>query len=163
MQKSAGLDDAIVIAAQAHQKQKDKSDAPYILHPLRLMMYMQTETEKIAAVLHDVVEDSDLTIEQLREKGFPPDVLNAVECLTHRNGEDYETYIERVKTNETARKVKIADLEDNMNLQRIARELTEKDFKRIEKYHRIWRELKSQETSNSNDQNVVKYDLSQPK
>jgi len=149
MKNSADLNDAISIAAQAHQKQKDKSDAPYILHPLRLMMRMQTDTERIAAVLHDAVEDSDLSLEELRDKGFSPEVLKAVECLTHQDDEDYETYIERVKSNEISRKVKIADLEDNMNLQRINRELTEKDFNRLKKYHKVWRELKIQEASYS--------------
>ena len=143
MKNSATLEDAISIAAQAHKNQKDKSKTPYILHPLRIMMRMTSEAAMTAGVLHDVVEDSEWTLEQLRERGFSGEVLTAVDCLTHRDGENYADYIERVKSNEIARRVKLADLEDNMNVQRINRDLTERDFKRLEKYHKVWRELKS--------------------
>jgi (p)ppGpp synthase/HD superfamily hydrolase len=87
MTKMTTLEDAISIAAQAHKGQKDKAGAPYLLHPLRMMLRMNSEAPMIAAVLHDVVEDSDWTLEQLREKGFSDEVLDAVECLTHRDGE----------------------------------------------------------------------------
>ena len=143
MSKIATLEDAISIAALAHKGQKEKGGISYILHPLRLMLQMKTEQEMIAAVLHDVVEDSDWTIEQLAEKGFSDEILTAVECLTHTEDEDYEKYIERVQSNEIARKVKLADLEDNMNIRRITKTLTEKDFKRLEKYHKTWRKLNS--------------------
>src|SRR5688572_12689020 len=113
--KMATLEDAIAIAAQAHRRQKDKAGAAYILHPLRLMMRMKTESEKIAAILHDVVEDTGWTIEMLRDQDFSEEVLEAVECLTKREGESYEEFIERAGTNPVARRVKIADLEDNMD------------------------------------------------
>ncbi|MGH9853621.1 MAG: HD domain-containing protein [Blastocatellia bacterium] len=136
----ATLEKAILIAAEAHDGQKDKSGAPYILHPLRMMMRMESETAMIAAVLHDVVEDSDWTLEQLRGEGFSEEVLQAVDCLTHRDGESYDEFIARVEISAIARQVKIADLEDNMNVKRIG-EMTPKDLARIEKYHRAWRAL----------------------
>lgn len=143
MRNLATLEDAISIAAKAHKNQKEKTNSPYILHPLRIMMRMNTEAEMIAGVLHDVVEDSVWTVEQLRKQGFSNEVLEAVECLTHKEGENYEDYIERIKSNEIARKVKLADLEDNMNIQRIGGDLTERDFQRLEKYHKVWRVLKN--------------------
>jgi len=136
----ATLEKAILIAAQAHLGQRDKAGAPYILHPLRMMMRMESESAMIAAVLHDVVEDSDWTLEQLRGEGFSEEVLQAVDCLTSRGGETYDEFIARAQANPIARQVKIADLEDNMNVKRIG-EITPKDLERIEKYHRAWRAL----------------------
>jgi (p)ppGpp synthase/HD superfamily hydrolase len=138
--KTATLEDAITIAAQAHKGQTDKAGAPYILHPLRLMMQMKTESEMMTAILHDVVEDSDWTIEKLREQGFSEEVLEALECVTNREGESYEQFIERAGTNPIARRVKIADLEDNMDVKRLE-SLTEKDATRIAKYLRAWTSL----------------------
>jgi (p)ppGpp synthase/HD superfamily hydrolase len=136
----ANLERAILIAAQAHLGQRDKAGAPYILHPLRLMMRMESEAAMIAAVLHDVVEDSDWTLEQLRGEGFSEEVLQAVDCLTRRDDESYDEFISRAKADAVARQVKIADLEDNMNIKRIG-EMTPKDLTRIEKYHSAWRIL----------------------
>jgi len=136
----ATLERAILIAAQAHLGQRDKGGAPYILHPLRMMMRMESEAAMMAAVLHDVVEDSDWTLEQLRGEGFSEEVLQAVDCLTSREGETYDEFITRVRESAIARQVKIADLEDNMNVERIG-EITQKDLARIEKYHRAWRAL----------------------
>lgn len=138
--KTATLEDAIEIAAKAHKGQSDKAGAPYILHPLRLMMQMNSEAAMIAAVLHDVVEDSDWTIDDLREKGFSEEVLLALECLTKQDGESYEAFIDRAGKNKIARQVKIADLEDNMNIRRIDK-ISEKDLIRLEKYHRSWHSL----------------------
>jgi (p)ppGpp synthase/HD superfamily hydrolase len=99
---------------------------------------MKSEAAMMAAVLHDVVEDSDdWTIERLRERGFSDEVLGAVERLTHRDGESYEEFIERVQTDPIACQVKIADLEDNMNVLRIS-QLSSKDLQRLEKYHKAW-------------------------
>jgi (p)ppGpp synthase/HD superfamily hydrolase len=136
----ATLDRAILIAAQAHLGQRDKSGAPYILHPLRIMMRMESEAAMIAAALHDVVEDSDWTIEQLRGEGFSEEVLEALDCLTRRDGETYDEFVARAQANPIARQVKIADLEDNMNVKRLGK-MTPKDLARIEKYHRAWRAL----------------------
>ena len=137
MTKLATVEDAISIAAQAHKGQKDKAGAPYLLHPLRMMMRMTSEAAMMAAVLHDVVEDTDWTFERLREAGFSDEVLEAVDCLTHREGESYQEFVERIRANPIARQVKIADLEDNMNIRRIS-QLGAKDLERLEKYHRAW-------------------------
>ena len=136
----ATLEKAILIAAQAHMGQRDKGGAPYILHPLRMMMRMESEAAMIAAVLHDVVEDSGWTLEQLRGEGFSEEVLLAVDCLTRRDGESYDEFVARAQADPIARRVKIADLEDNMNVKRIG-EMTPKDLARIDKYHRAWRAL----------------------
>ena len=137
MTEMATVEDAVSIAAQAHKGQRDKAGAPYLLHPLRMMMRMSTEAAMMAAVLHDVVEDTDWTLERLREAGFSDEVLEAVDCLTHREGESYQEFVERVRVNPIARQVKIADLEDNMNIRRIS-QLGAKDLERLEKYHRAW-------------------------
>lgn len=133
---------AIEIAASAHASQVDKGGAPYILHPLRMMMKQASETTMIAAVLHDVVEDTPWTLEKLRAEGFPEDVLQAVACLTKREGEDYAAFIARAGANPVARAVKLADLEDNMDIRRIP-EPTQKDFDRLAKYRRSWATLKA--------------------
>lgn len=128
---------AIALAAQAHEQQKDKAGAPYILHPLRLMQKMHTDPEMIAAVLHDVVEDTEWTLDALRTEGFSPEILAAVDSVTHRQGETYDDYLARAAADPIGRKVKLADLEDNMDLRRLS-ELTEKDIERLQKYHRLW-------------------------
>ncbi len=144
----ATIEDAISIAAQAHKGVKDRVGAPYILHPMRMMMRLHSEAEMMTAILHDVVEDTrdnseenKWTIEKLREKGFPEAVLEAVEGVTNRTDESYERFIERASKNPIARRVKIADLEDNMNIQRLDR-IKPKDLERLEKYHRSWHILK---------------------
>ena len=131
----ATLERAIEIAAKAHAGQVDKAGAPYVLHPLRMMLAVSSPEARIAAVLHDVVEDTSVTLEDLRAEGFPASVLEAVEALTKREGEDYEAFIRRVAPNPIAREVKLADLRDNSDLSRIA-EPTERDRARIEKYRR---------------------------
>ncbi len=134
------LELALQIALQAHAGQKQKNGEPYILHPLRVMMQMDTIPGKIAAILHDVIEDSDWTLEQLAEKGISPEVLEVVDLLTHYERDSYEAYIERLKKNPLARKIKLADLSDNMNIRRLS-SLREKDLKRLERYHKHWKEL----------------------
>ena len=128
---------AISIAAEAHAGQKDRAGAPYILHPIRLMIQMDTEDAMMAAVLHDVVENSTWTLDDLRKEGFSNEVLNAVDSLTHRDkeGEDYWDYIQRAKSDPIAIKVKLADLEDNLNPDRL-NEVTEKDEKRFDRYRK---------------------------
>jgi (p)ppGpp synthase/HD superfamily hydrolase len=145
MTNTATVEDAVAIAAQAHRGQRDKAGAPYLLHPLRMMLRMDTEAAMMAAVLHDVVEDTEWTLDRLREEGIPEEVLEAVDRLTHRDGESYEEFVERVRTNPTARQVKIADLEDNMNIRRI-NQLGASDLERLEKYHRAWRVLRGAST-----------------
>ncbi len=131
----ATLERAIEIAARAHAGQVDKAGQPYVLHPLRMMLAVTTPEARMAAVLHDVVEDTTVTLDELRAEGFPASVLEAVEALTKREGEDYEAFIRRVAPNPIAREVKLADLRDNSDLSRIA-EPTERDRERIRKYQR---------------------------
>ena len=128
---------AISIAAEAHAGQKDRAGAPYILHPIRLMIQMDSEDAMMAAVLHEVVEDSVWTLDDLRKEGYSNEVLNAVDSLTHRDkeGEDYWDYIQRAKSDPIAIKVKLADLEDNLNPDRL-NEVTEKDEKRFDRYRK---------------------------
>jgi (p)ppGpp synthase/HD superfamily hydrolase len=129
----ATLERAIAIAAMAHQGQVDKARMPYVLHPLRMMLSVDTPEARMAAVLHDVVEDTPVTLKRLRAEGFPEAVIEAVEALTKREGEDYEAFIRRVAPNPIARQVKLADLRDNSDLSRIAQP-TEKDRQRLERY-----------------------------
>lgn len=138
--EAALLARAITLAAQAHEAQRDKAGAPYILHPLRMMQRAQTDREKIVAVLHDVVEDSDWTLDGLAKEGFPPDIVAAIDCLTHREGESYDDAIERVLTAPLAMRVKFYDLEDNMTLSRLSA-LTDRDLERVRRYHRAHQRL----------------------
>lgn len=135
------LDKAIWIAAQAHLGQKDKYEAPYILHPLRMALRFKSETEMIVAVLHDVVEDNpDWNLDRLRQEGFSEEIIQAVDHLTRRENETYEEFTERAGQNPLARQIKLADLEDNMDLKRI-KNLTEKDKDRLARYHKAWLKL----------------------
>lgn len=129
------LEKAIQIAVKAHEGQKDKAGQPYILHPLRVMLRTDSEIERICAVLHDVIEDTPITLQILRDEGFAPEVLNVLDLLTKRKGESYDDFINRILTNETACRVKLADLADNMNLSRIQTP-SEEDYKRVGKYQR---------------------------
>ncbi len=129
------IERALAIALTAHRGQVDKANTPYILHPLRLMVQMDTEDEQLTALLHDVVEDSDMTLAGLRSEGMPDSVLAALALLTHQNGESYDVYVSKIKGNPLARKVKLADLADNMRLERIP-DPTAKDLERLEKYRR---------------------------
>lgn len=127
------LQKAIEIAVEAHKDQTRRNGSPYILHPLRVMVAMQKEPEQMTAVLHDVVEDSAWTIEQLRAEGFSQPVLDAVTALTKSPDDDYQEYLQRVCSNPVARVVKMADLKDNMNVLELP-ELTDSDRRRLEKY-----------------------------
>lgn len=111
------LSRALIIAAQAHDGQLDKAGQPYILHPLRVMLAQTDETARIVGLLHDVVEDSSITLNDLAAD-FSPPVVAAVDALSRRDGESYDGYIDRVMTNRLARLVKRADLLDNLNRSR---------------------------------------------
>lgn len=134
---AANLEQAISIAVEAHRGSVDKSGVPYILHPLRLMSRMTTDAERMIAVLHDVVEDTNWTLDALRAEGFSEDILSALDCLTRREGETYEAFIARASANPLARRVKIADLEDNMDIRRLSR-LADKDVGRLRRYLQAW-------------------------
>ena len=133
------LERAIQIAAAAHAGQVDKAGQPYILHPLRVMLRVSGEHERIAAVLHDIVEDTAVTLDQLAAEGFPAEVIDAVDALTKRSGESRLVAAERAARNEVARAVKLADNAENMDLSRIASP-TAKDYERLEEYKAV-REL----------------------
>lgn len=132
----ATLERAIEIAATAHAGQVDKTGQPYILHPLRVMLRVSAPHERMAAVLHDVVEDTGVTLEQLRSEGFPDEVISAVDALTKRPGESRLEAAHRAAADPVARAVKLADNTENMDLSRIS-EPTEKDYARLEEYKKV--------------------------
>lgn len=137
MSELEALSKAIAIATEAHYGQGDRAGKLYILHPLRVMLTMATEHERIVAVLHDVVEDcAEWPLEELA-KHFPGTITEAIDALTRRPGEPYDAYIGRASRNDIARRVKLADLRDNMDLTRIGPEnMTEADWARHLKYGR---------------------------
>jgi (p)ppGpp synthase/HD superfamily hydrolase len=130
------LERAIEIAARSHAGQVDKAGQPYILHPLRLMLAVTAPEERIAAVLHDVVEDTPVTLDDLAAAGFSRDVLTAVAALTKLEGESRIAAAQRAAQNPIARVVKLADVADNMDLSRISVP-TEKDFVRLREYEQV--------------------------
>lgn len=135
------VEDALALAVEAHRGQKDKAGQTYILHPLRVMMRLETDAERTVALLHDVVEDTPWTLEKLRAAGYPEEVLSALDALTRRDGETYEAFIERVRPHALARRVKLADLEDNMDVRRLAA-VTPKDAERLARYRAAWARLR---------------------
>ncbi len=123
---------AMNIAYSAHMGQFDKAGVPYIFHPIHLAEQMDTEEECIVALLHDVVEDTNVTFEDL-EKDFPKSIIDAIKLLTHDKSVDYMEYVKNLKSNPIAKKVKLADLRHNSDTARLLK-ITEKDIKRVEKY-----------------------------
>ncbi len=144
----ATIERALQIAAKAHEGQRDKEGLPYVLHPLRVMMAVQGEEAQVVAVLHDVVEDTPVTPDDLRQAGFSEAVLAAVECVTHRKGEPYADYVVRCKANEVARRVKLADLGDNARLDRtiLRPQRLRQDLARIRRYALSYKFLTDQIT-----------------
>lgn len=133
------LEKAIEIAVEAHRGQIDKAGKIYILHPMRVMLRGKNETEMIVGILHDTVEDTPVTLDMLHMEGFSEEVLAAIACITKERGEDYGHFIDRVLTNPLATQVKLYDIEDNLNRDRIPFP-TPKDnarFAKYEKYHSI--------------------------
>ena len=131
---------AIEFAVEAHKGQVDKAGKPYILHPLRVMLSGKTEEEMICGVLHDVIEDTPVSIDMLRKEGFSENVLRALDCVSRREGENYGEFITRTFDSELAMKVKRNDLHDNMNRDRIVT-FTEADERRWEKYEKALRRI----------------------
>ena len=123
---------ALQIAQKAHAGQVDKAGKDYILHPMTVASYMDTDTEKTIAYLHDVLEDTDVTVDALR-KIFPNEIVDTLITLTHKKDESYFEYIQRVSTSKLAKKVKVADLLHNLDITRI-KEPTKQDYERLEKY-----------------------------
>lgn len=129
------LELAINLAEKYHNGQFDKGGNPYINHPLAVMNRLNTLEEKIVGVLHDIVEDTEVTLEDLRDYGFPKKIISGVDSVTRREGESRAAFIYRVKLNEFGRSVKVADLIENSDLSRIPNP-QEKDYKRVEMYQR---------------------------
>ena len=134
------LQKAIELATEAHKGQTDRAGKPYIGHVTRVMQAGKTLEERMAGVLHDIVEDTPWTFEDLLREGIPADVVDAVRCLTKIENESYDRFIERVKTNPTAIAVKLNDLRDNMDVTRLPA-ISDKDVERLRKYHRAYSEL----------------------
>jgi (p)ppGpp synthase/HD superfamily hydrolase len=134
------LELALRLTLEAHAGQRDRAGKPYVLHPLRVMHGVEGEQAQAAALLHDVVEDTDTGLDDLRRAGFPAAVVAAVDALTKREGEVYESYLERVAADEIARRVKRADIADNLRLQRLP-EVEERDLERLNRYLAALRRL----------------------
>ena len=135
------LERAIEIATEAHRGQHDKAGNDYIEHPLRVMAAGKTLNEQIVGVLHDVVEDSDWTFEQLTAEGFSAEIIEALRCVTKLSeDEPYDKFISRIKCNPLAVAVKINDLSDNMDIRRLPY-LSDKDIKRLKKYLKAYKQL----------------------
>ena len=131
---------ALQIAVQAHAGQKDKNGAAYIFHPIRVMMRCRDEDAKIVALLHDVVEDTSVTFEDLIAEGFSDYVIAALRLVTHAPEDSYDAYIEKMISNPIAIEVKLADLEDNSDIRRLEK-FDERTAERFQKYQKAYRYL----------------------
>lgn len=136
------LELAIEVATQAHKGQLDKGGNPYILHPQAVAAALDSTENKIVAYLHDVVEDTEITLEDLKEMGFTYRIVNSIRILTKSKDISYEDYLKSVKKDSNAWHVKMADIKHNMDISRIP-EPTAKDFARIEKYKKALAFLES--------------------
>ncbi len=126
---------AMKLMFEKHRDQTDKSGIPYVFHPWHVAESMDDEVSTAVALLHDIVEDTDVTLDDLRRMGFPEEVTEALALMTHDDGEDYFSYVERLSQNAIARKVKLADLKHNSDPSRLS-VLTDRDKKRLEKYQK---------------------------
>lgn len=135
------LEKALRIAVEAHAGQVDKSGKPYILHPLRVCCRCFTDEEKMVALLHDTIEDTEITAEDLLSEGFPPYIVEAILSISRNEDETYEEFVKRTSLNPLGRAVKLHDLEDNMDISRLE-QVTEKDLDRLNKYIKAYRYLK---------------------
>jgi guanosine-3',5'-bis(diphosphate) 3'-pyrophosphohydrolase len=144
MKKGEMLDKALLIATNAHHGQFDKGGNPYILHPLKVMHYLKTDDEELMcmALLHDVIEDTNTTYQDLRDAGISERVIKALQCLTKQRGQTYDEYKSAVVSNYDAMRVKMADLRHNTDIRRL-KGVTEKDIARIAKYQTFYMELKA--------------------
>lgn len=144
MKKGEMLDKALLIATNAHHGQFDKGGNPYILHPLKVMHYLKTDDEELMcmALLHDVIEDTNTTYQDLRDSSISERVIKALQCLTKQRGQTYEEYKGAVVSNYDAMRVKMADLRHNTDIRRL-KGVTEKDIARIAKYQTFYMELKA--------------------
>ncbi|KKN31478.1 hypothetical protein LCGC14_0823510 [marine sediment metagenome] len=143
MKKPTAVETALDIAYEAHKGARTFSGKPYILHPIRVMEQMDTDEERVIALLHDVLEDTETTEEELREH-FSTRIVGQIKVLTHLPDEPYEDYIGRVALYATSTKIKLADLRDNTRIERIPR-MTDGALKRLQRYHGAIRRLERQE------------------
>lgn len=134
------IDIALAIARKAHAGQVDKAGVDYIQHPLYVASQVKTEQEKAVALLHDVLEDSDITAADLLAYGLSNEVVTAVQTLTKKKGQSYQDYLEKVKSNNLARVVKLADLKHNSDLSRL-KTVSNTDYARVKKYKNAIRYL----------------------
>ena len=134
------IDIALAIAKKAHAGQVDKAGVDYIQHPLYVASQVKTEQEKAVALLHDVLEDSDITAADLLAYGLSNEVVTAVQTLTKKKGQSYQDYLEKVKSNDLARVVKLADLKHNSDLSRL-KSVSDTDRERVKKYKNAIRYL----------------------
>lgn len=134
---------AMIIAYNAHQGQVDRAGVPYIYHPIHLAEQMDTETECVVALLHDVVEDTDITFADLYEY-FPKEIIDILKLLTHDKSVDYMDYVKKIKENSIAKKIKIADIKHNSDESRLDK-ITPKDILRRGKYQKALKILMNDE------------------
>ena len=140
---------AVNLMLKQHAGQKDKAGKDYYFHPMRVSANCTSLKAKMAALLHDTVEDTGMTFDELKNEGFSEDVINGIKSVTRQNGESYADFIARAAKDEIGRKVKIHDLEDNMDIRRLPN-LTENDWHRLNKYLHSWRYLNYLETTTTN-------------
>lgn len=131
---------ALRIAIRVHEGQKDKSEREYVMHPIRVAEKCKDPRAKIVALLHDTIEDTDVTAEYLRSEGFPEDVIRAVLSVTKQEEDNYKDFVCRAAENVIGREVKIADLEDNMDIRRL-KTISDDDVERLRKYLGAWQYL----------------------
>lgn len=134
------FDRAMQIAIRAHMGQKDKAGRDYVMHPIRVAERCKDPRAKIVALLHDTIEDTPVTAEYLRGEGFPEEIILGVLSVTKHDEEEYDDFVARTAENAIGREVKIADLEDNMDIRRL-KEINDKDVERLRKYLRAWQYL----------------------
>ena len=135
------LEKALQIAVKAHSGQIDKAGSAYIFHPIRVSNRCSTDDERIVALLHDTIEDTEVTTEYLLMEGFPRNIVDAILSVTRNEDESYDDFIKRSRLNPIGRQVKLHDLEDNLDITRL-NELTEKDIYRLNKYIKAYKYLK---------------------
>lgn len=135
------LEKALCIATKAHAGQTDKAGSAYIFHPIRVSCRCHTDEERIVALLHDTIEDTNVTANYLFSKGFPRNIVDAILSITRNKDESYEYFIRRCRMNPIGRQVKLHDLEDNMDISRLP-QVTEKDLARLNKYIEAYKYLK---------------------
>lgn len=143
MTKNEMLSNALKLMVDSHHGQYDKGGMPYCCHCLKVMHYTRSEDREVQmiAVMHDLIEDTDITYQELRDRGFTDRVIEGVRCMTKVKGETAEEYFAKVASNKDSVIVKMADLRHNSDIRRL-KGVTEKDIKRIEKYQRMYERLK---------------------